>query len=395
MAQFPPPSLIETEDDGWSLRPPQRPADEYAAAIAGPVVSLSMITRLCRRGTPERVRAVMWQLLMGFLPLETFRWESLRVVKTKEYREIVHIVCVLDENGNVVAGEGSCRAVDVDIPRTIPSMHFFNSLEASTTENGVPVTFSPTQQSLRRIIHTLAGVNKGLGYVQGMNELVGHLLYAFASGQRDAVNDTIEGEVFFCFQTMLAYLGDDFCRSLDFDQDTGVTSTIRHFERLLQFLDPVLWRHLHSSQVRSEFYAFRWITLLFTQEFNVPDVFRVWDFLFSFGEELRSVVLYVAVAMLHYQRDELLRMNHLCELLPLLQSYPPCDVNEFLKIVMQWIDQFGFRLVQQLKVSTADDVAELRRRYQMTVPGEASWGSSLWCWMSSVRDLARHVRGER
>ncbi|EKG05609.1 GTPase activating protein of Rab-like GTPase, putative [Trypanosoma cruzi] len=395
MVQFPSPSLIE-ELPAVSDPLPQcishEATDAYFAAIAGPIVSLPVVSGLCRGGATENVRAFFWKLLLGFLPTETSRWAPLLERKALEYREIVSIVCCLDEKGDVVVGDRSYRAVDLDIPRTMPSMHFFKSGEPSPPDNGVYATFSPTQQSLRRIIHTLAGVNKGLGYVQGMNELVGHLLYAFASGRSEVVNEQVESEVFFCFQTMLAYLGDDFCRSLDYDQDTGVSCTIRNFERLLQFLEPELWEHLGKKQIKSEFYAFRWLTLLFTQEFNVPDVFRVWDFLFSFGEELRSVVLVVAVAMLNCLRDELLRLTSLSEILPLLQSYPPCDVNDFLKVAMGWIDRYGFRLVKELKVATSEDVLRLQRRFCIPVPGDASWSSSFRGLMSSVKEFAKHIR---
>ncbi|ORC90785.1 putative GTPase activating protein of Rab-like GTPase [Trypanosoma theileri] len=401
MSHCPPPSLIEKVKDEIEGSFPiqsassQRSEEEvYQNVLAGPIISLRSVAVLCRRGTPEKYRAVFWKLLMGFLPPEVSRWEKLQEAKTKEYCDIVHIVCELDEQGKVVVGGSSSRAVDVDIPRTIPSMHFFNAHEDQSNVPSIQMVFSSTQESLRRIIHTLAGVNRGLGYVQGMNELVGHLLYAFSGGRREAVCDSVESEVFFCFQTMLTYLGDDFCRSLDFDQDTGVMCTIHHFERLFQFIDPILWEHLESHQVKSEFYAFRWITLLFTQEFNVPDVFRVWDFLFSFGEELRSIVLYVAVAMLHYQRHELLQMNILSEFLPLLQLYPPCDVNEFLKIAMKWIERFGFQLVKQLKVSTPEDVVLLQRQHGIIIANEVSWSGSLRGLMSSMRGLTKYLKKE-
>ena len=35
--------------------------------------------------------------------------------------------------------------------------------------------------------------------------------------------------------------------------------------------------HTHTSQVDPQFYAFRWITLLLSQEFAFPDLLRIWD----------------------------------------------------------------------------------------------------------------------
>nr|CCC91100.1 unnamed protein product [Trypanosoma congolense IL3000] len=186
---------------------------------------------------------------------------------------------------------------------------------------------------------------------------------------------------------MLAYLGDDFCRSLDFDQDTGVMSTIRNFEHMVQFLDEELWNHLESNEIRSEFYAFRWLTLLFTQEFNAPDVFRIWDFIFSFREELRGAIIYTAVAMLIYKRDEILKLDHLSTILPFLQSYPPCDVGEFLEIAALQIMRYGFQVVGWLKLSSKEEIEGLRVRYRFNSSGAPSWRQNITGWVNSVRKL--------
>ncbi|KAE8674689.1 Tetratricopeptide repeat-like superfamily protein isoform 1 [Hibiscus syriacus] len=46
--------------------------------------------------------------------------------------------------------------------------------------------------------------------------------------------------------------------------------------------DEELWRHLEiTTKVNPQFYAFRWITLLLTQEFNFVDILYIWDTLFS------------------------------------------------------------------------------------------------------------------
>ncbi|RNF25139.1 GTPase activating protein of Rab-like GTPase [Trypanosoma conorhini] len=345
-------------------------------AIDGPAINLREVAELCRRGATEEVRAVFWKLLMGFLSPEKSHWAKQWEKKTLEYRELVHRVCQLDERGNVVVGERRYRAVDVDAPRTLPSMHFFKCGEPAPTDEGLPVAFSPTQHSLRRILHTVAGENKRQGYVQGMNELVGHLLYAFAAGRCEAVNEQLESEVFFCFKTMLACLGDNFFRSWNHTQDAGGEDTIHDFERLLQFFEPELWEHLKMNQIESEFYAFRWVTLLFTQEFYVPEVLRVWDFLFSYRGELRGVVLFVAVAMLHCLRDSLLSLSDLSELLPLLQSYPSCDVEEFLNVAKSWIAGYGFGLVKVLRAATPEEVRQLRRCHPMRRLGDDVWLSA-------------------
>ena len=178
-----------------------------------------------------------------------------------------------------------CRAwpdqhrIDVDIPRTMPSLHFFAHDEQVLVE-GTPVAFSLPQHSLRRILHTCSRVNRGFGYVQGMNELVGHFLFPYADGKASQLTPEVESDAFFSFQALLTFLGDNFCRSLDFDKDTGVMSMLRTFDGLFAFCDPELHDHVETTlMVRSEFYAFRWMTLMLTQEFLTPDVLRL-DYLF-------------------------------------------------------------------------------------------------------------------
>lgn len=60
------------------------------------------------------------------------------------------------------------------------------------------------------------------------------------------------------------------------------------------------------SQVNPQFYAFRWITLLLTQEFSFPDVMRLWDTLLSDPAGRSDCLLRLCIAMLTLVRQELL-----------------------------------------------------------------------------------------
>uniref|UniRef100_A0A0A9Z9J9 TBC1 domain family member 13 n=1 Tax=Lygus hesperus TaxID=30085 RepID=A0A0A9Z9J9_LYGHE len=138
-------------------------------------------------------------------------------------------------------------AIDMDVPRTMPKVRFFGS----TTENsygcdsncnqshyiGLTSMLTTASQGLHRVLTTIATVNAGLGYVQGMNELAAHLMYVFAEGTIDKFDLCVEADTFFCLQTLLSHLGDDFCRELDADHEMGMLTTLRHYEHVLQFFD--------------------------------------------------------------------------------------------------------------------------------------------------------------
>ena len=64
-----------------------------------------------------------------------------------------------------------------------------------------------------------------------------------------------------------------------------------------------------GAQVDPQFYAFRWITLLLTQEFSCPDVTRLWDTMLSDPAGRTDSLLRLCMAMLLNLRQELLQVR--------------------------------------------------------------------------------------
>lgn len=94
------------------------------------------------------------------------------------------------------------------------------------------------------------------------------------------------------------------------------------------------WKLVLLLQVNPQFYAFRWITLLLTQEFPFPDVVRLWDSLFSDPGGHMDCLLRFCIAMLLNIREELLQ-GDFSQNIKLLQSYPPVDVHAIIHQAMQ------------------------------------------------------------
>lgn len=69
-----------------------------------------------------------------------------------------------------------------------------------------------------------------------------------------------------------------------------------------------------ALQVNPQFYAFRWITLLLTQEFSFPDSLRLWDTLLSDPAGRTDCLLRLCVAMLLNVREELMQVGCVCVL---------------------------------------------------------------------------------
>lgn len=52
-----------------------------------------------------------------------------------------------------------------------------------------------------------------------------------------------------------------------------------------------------EQNIKPQYFTFRWLTLLLSQEFLLPDVIRIWDTLFSDQDRFHFLIL-VCCAML-------------------------------------------------------------------------------------------------
>jgi len=111
-----------------------------------------------------------------------------------------------------------------------------------------------------------------------------------------------------------------FIQSLD-DSKTGIRHRLQGFMELLKRIDEPVWKVLIEEQsLMPQYYAFRWTTLLLSQEFSLPDVQRIWDSLFGHPQRFDFLV-YVLLAMLLCVRDSLMNGDFASNM-KLLQNYP-------------------------------------------------------------------------
>jgi len=182
-------------------------------------------------------------------------------------------------------------------------------------------------EALKRILFIYAKLNPGIRYVQGMNEILGPLYYIFATDPIEDYRDNAEADTFFCFTNLMSEIRDNFCKTLD-KSVIGITGLMAKLNGLLKVKDFELWENFESKSLNPQFYSFRWLTLLLSQEFELPDVLRLWDSLFA--DPMRfDFLLFVCCAMLVCLRDTLLD-GSFADNLKLLQSYPLQDIHSIL-----------------------------------------------------------------
>jgi len=117
----------------------------------------------------------------------------------------------------------------------------------------------------------------------------------------------------------MAELRDHFCSKLDHTA-IGITAKIGVMEALIRKKDPEVAKLLANLRVSPTFYGFRWITLLLTQEWDLPDVLRLWDTLLADPRRF-EFLLYFCTATVLSIRHELIEQDDFAFAVKALQRF--------------------------------------------------------------------------
>ncbi|TVU36104.1 hypothetical protein EJB05_18020 [Eragrostis curvula] len=326
------------------------------AALSKKVIDLDELRMLAAQGVPDGagVRSTVWksltihimvvQLLLGYLPNDRSLWEEELAKKRSQYAAFkdeflsnpVETTRRVEsqanhtenaeyvDNGLLQRSEYSeiMEQIDRDVKRTHPDMHFFCGDSSFAKSN---------QESLKNVLLIFAKLNAGIRYVQGMNEILAPLFFVFRSDPDDKNANFAEADSFFCFVELLSGFRDNFCQKLD-NSAVGIKGTLSKLSQLLAKYDEELQHHLEvTTEVNLQFFAFRWITLLLTQEFNFADTIHIWDTLLSDPDGPPETLLRICCAMLILVRKRLLAGDFTSNL-KLLQNYPPTNISHLLYV---------------------------------------------------------------
>ena len=151
-----------------------------------------------------------------------------------------------------------------------------------------------------------------------MNEIIGPIYYVLSSDPDEAWSQHAEADTFYCFTRVMSEIRDNFIQSMD-TSTSGIhanmnkgndslkslfrsllkTALLSHLIvfTLLKKHDYSVWQVLQNQEIKPQFFLFRWLTLLLSQEMRIPDTIRLWDSLFS-DQSRFELLNYVCVAIL-------------------------------------------------------------------------------------------------
>ncbi|KAA8650003.1 GTPase-activating protein GYP1 [Aspergillus tanneri] len=309
--------------------------NKFKRLLQTSTVPLLELRNLAWSGVSGEVRAMTWQLLLGYLPTNSERRITTLERKRKEYLDGVRQA--FERSNAAISGNPSASAtgrgrgldeaiwhqISIDVPRTSPHIQLYS--------------YEATQRSLERILYLWAIRHPASGYVQGINDLVTPFWQVFLGvyvtdlnveegmdpGQLPrSVLDAVEADSFWCLTKLLDGIQDNYIYA-----QPGIHRQVRALRDLTMRIDSTLAKHLEKEGVEFMQFSFRWMNCLLMREMSVQNTIRMWDTYMAEEQGFSRFHLYVCAAFLVKWSDQLVKMDFQ-EVMMFLQALPTRDWTE-------------------------------------------------------------------
>ncbi|KAK4498288.1 hypothetical protein PRZ48_010946 [Zasmidium cellare] len=319
--------------------------NKFKKILQASSISIPELRAAAWSGLPSEVRAMTWQLLLGYLPTSSERRVATLERKRKEYLDGVRQAF---ERGTMgadkpveagLSGPGSSpiqtrgrgrgldeaiwHQISIDVPRTNPHLELYS--------------YEATQRSLERILYVWAIRHPASGYVQGINDLVTPFWQVFLGqyitdpdvesgmdpGQLPKpVLDAVEADSFWCLTKLLDGIQDNYIHA-----QPGIQRQVSALRDLTARIDGALAKHMEQEGVEFIQFSFRWMNCLLMREISVKNTVRMWDTYLAEDQGFSEFHLYVCAAFLVKWSDKLQHMDFQ-EIMMFLQSLPTKEWTE-------------------------------------------------------------------
>lgn len=362
-------------------------------------------------GLPDEMpllRSLIWKINLKYVPFNLDKWDESLKKKRNEYEDLKTVLLSklhyeYTDNHSKIDGISDIKLledIDKDVKRTYNHMNFFSmpsKKDLNITNNeickyydeyridGVSIesilydrikedsrkfNWESNASVLLRILYIYAKINTDIGYVQGMNELLAPIYYSYFSEEdyfssssslihneskafeeRNEENQyivNVEADSFWTFSNLMEEMRNLYIKDKD-NQPGGVFDKLQLVSEMLKIVEKEIFSHFEKIKLDLKLFAFRWIVLLFTQDFELIEVLRLWDAILC--EENRFyIVNLICISILRIKKKEILKNNFSGCILLLSKVKISCDtlLNECINIR----SKFEKRLLKVMNIST-------------------------------------------
>lgn len=366
--------------------------NKFKRILQASAVPLSDLRDSSWSGIPGEVRAMTWQLLLGYLPTSSERRVATLERKRKEYLDGVRQAFDRGSISNSKSDQtrsmrsssqtGSGRGLDevvwhqisIDVPRTNPHLELYS--------------YEATQRSLERILYVWAIRHPASGYVQGINDLVTPFWQVFLGSYITDPNiesgmdpgqlpkpvlDAVEADSFWCLTKLLDGIQDNYISA-----QPGIQRQVGALKDLTTRIDAGLAKHLENEGVEFMQFSFRWMNCLLMREVSVENTIRMWDTYLAEEQGFSEFHLYVCAAFLVKWSEQLVKMDF--QVHPKPQNASTCkdadsrigDYDVFTSPTDAGVDRERHRAFAERGIHLAEFIPRIKRT------SEKFWGSNIY-----------------
>ena len=297
---------------------------------------------ICESGLPDDLpilRAYIWKIILGYLPLDISEWDSTLAKKREEYKiykKFIKEKLKKELEKKEYTSKDILEQIIKDVYRTNTQFSFFfqptdknknfnkeeilniynkrknwdfsNIEEVYKYDNFENETHTDV---LKRILFTYSSILQDVSYHQGMNEILAPIYYTFSYDKLylEENEEDIEADSFWSFYFLLNGIKNNFEENQE-----GLFYKSEILSECLKIVDEDVYNKLLEKNIKCEFFCLRWFVVLFGQDFDMGDVIRIWDFVFS-CENKNYLLFYVCLAVINLRRNVIINgeMNEILQ----------------------------------------------------------------------------------
>ena len=306
---------------------------------------------------PPEDRALAWLVFLEVYPSNPNEWEEVKKRKMDDYIMYQNEFKLTDfhtksfpqyvkkeafELGDN-AKDSLMMLIHGDIVRT--GRHIFKlpewrleGVEYQETSGNDPniLLWEGHLRRLERILFILGSMNKAQSYMQGFNELLLPIYYTLfkAKSLFNGDIDYVECLSFYCLQQLIAMteITDLFTTQ---DKSSILIYKLKGFLEVLNHHAPISAEIIQKHDIHPVCYCFKWFSLLFSQDYEIPTLLLIWDSILSHFDELLRYSFYVGAAQVKLIENQLSDKDY-GKTLNVLQNIPKINVHEMLTLANNW-----------------------------------------------------------
>ncbi len=316
-----------------------------------------LISNISEKGIPDdlpMLRAYIWKILLNLLPEDPSLWgETLKKkrIEYHNYRELIEAKLKKEIEEKKYKSIDELEQIIKDAYRTNTSVPFFfeptnkdnlqNDEEhlkqlkkrKNCTINSVNEIYYNEKEYelhvdvLKRILFIHTKFCAAISYHQGMNELIAPIYYCFSYDKtyKNETHEDIEADTYWCFHYLMSQVGQSFVSA----NNEGIKIKSSIFFKCLKIVDIDISNKLKELNIPKEYYCHKWFLLLFSQEFQLKDLLKIWDLIFS-KEDVYYYVIYIGIAFLMLKREFIVK-GDMIVVLKELGNYKNINIDELIQ----------------------------------------------------------------